>query len=582
MTQPLHWSLTGDDRLSQTLERLDRTLGKVDQTMRRVAGDAQHMGRALGDSETQSGRASRGLSRIDAAADNASERMASLVSTLGRFGVTVAAALGAGAAAAAFFGIKTAAANETAMVSFELLLGSAKKATDFLAKLQAFSAATPFEMPDLKDAASRLLAVGVATERIIPLMRRLGDATSGMGTGAEGIHRAVYALQQMSQAGKVSLEDINQLTDAGIPALDALSDRLGITVAKLREEISKGKIKPQDMFKAIEDGAGKTFKRLDGMMAKQSATLSGMWSTFKDNASQALATAFEPLIPSLKKGLDFAATAVPATLDKLKSLGGDVSKIFKGSTVPRELMSSLQKLGQTLLPEVKKAWHEIVKSISDNREGLEKLGRFVAEVVVPVLGKILVGGIHNVSLALQGVIWVLGHVEPVLAFFTKMFIGTLGAILKAATISFGWIPGIGPKLEKASADFDKFARDVNKTLDKIDGSTVNVYVKTHISSTTDVGGPAGGRSNPNGRASGGPVWAGEWYDVGEHGRERFRSNSSGVISNADATRQAASSGDSSDVIGVVVVEHRYPDGKVTHEQLLAYKRRRKIPSLGLG
>jgi hypothetical protein len=386
----------------------------------------------------------------------------------------------------------------------------------------------------------------------------------------------------MSQAGKVSLEDVNQLTDAGIPALDALATRLHTTVAKLREDISQGKIKPQDMFKAIETGAGKTFQRLDGMMEKQSATLSGMWSTFKDNASQSLALAFEPIIPSLKKGLDFAATAVPTTIDKLKSMGSEVSGIFKGSAVPKELMASLGKLGREVLPEVKKAWHEIVGSIRDNREGLEKLGKFVAEIVVPVLGKLLVGGIHNVSEAIQGVIWVLGHLEPVLAFMTKAFLSSLGAVLKAADMAFGWVPGLGPKLTKASKDFDKFVADVNATLAKIEDHTVKITVKTRYTDT-GVGGAAGKRVNVDGRASGGPVWAGEWYDVGEYGRERVRFNASGVMSNADQTRQAGSAGGgSNDVIGVVVVRHEYPDGKVTHEQLLAYKRNSGKTSLGLG
>lgn len=462
--------------------------GKVQAAEARVAGSLKAAGRQASETGDEMVRqARRGATATQTHFDSVGKSVGAVVLRLKDLAVTAGLALGAAAGAAGFFGIKTAAANETAMISFELLLGGAEKARAFLGKLQAFSAATPFEMPTLKDAASRLLAVGINADRIIPLMTRLGNATAGMGTGAEGIGRAVYALQQMQQAGKVSLEDINQLTDAGIPALDALSSRLGITVAKLREEISAGKIKPEELFKAIETGAGATFKRLDGMMERQSASLSGIWSTFKDNASQSLATFVEPAVPALKRFVSFSAEIVPRMLDGLKGIGKAFGDAFKGTDVAEKLVASFQKMGREVLPYVRDGFNDMKKAISDNREGLIKLGHFIANNVVPAISFLVKVGIVGMVGGFRLLMTILGHVVDIFnfwratAFTTVKFVVDLfrnmfGMMVNGAAAAFGWIPGIGPKLKKAADDFNSFFRKVDDELDRLAGKKVDVYV----------------------------------------------------------------------------------------------------------
>jgi len=454
----------------------------------------------------------RGSSVLNRGFETIGRSIGAVVLRLKDLAITAGLAFVAATGAAGLFGIKMAAANETAMVSFELLLGSVSKAQSFLAKLQAFSAATPFEMPTLKDAASRLLAVGVNADRIIPIMTRLGDATSGMGTGAEGIARAVYALQQMSQAGKVSLEDINQLTDAGIPALDALSSKLGMTVAKLRDEISAGRIKPEMLFSAIEQGAGATFKRLNGMMVKQSATLSGIWSTFKDNASQSLAKFTEPAMPALKRLVSFSADVIPKMLGGIQNFGRMLGETFKNSTVPEHLMKALQKMGHEIIPVARDALHSMAKTLRDNKEGLEKLGHFIANNVIPVIGFLIKYGLGSLAVAFNVVVTVISHLVDAfnlwraMTFTTIKFIvdtirNGLGIIVHGAAAAFGWIPGLGPKLKDAASEFDKFFLKVDNELDRLAGKKVDVRVQASYT------GPAAraftSRTNIRAMASGG-------------------------------------------------------------------------------
>lgn len=249
------------------------------------------------------------------------------------FGKVAAGALAGAGVAAVGMGVKVAAANEQARIAFTTMLGSAQKANSFLKQLQQFAAATPFEFPELQTAASSLISVGINANRVIPIMRTLGNVTSGMGTGSEGIQRATVALQQMNAAQAIHAEDLNQLRDAGIPVYDLLSSALGKSKAEVVALAQSGKLGKDALDKmmgALESGKG--LERFNGLMQKQSQSLTGMWSTLKDTFSMGMANAIEPLLPLLKEGLG-GATAVLAKTTPAVATG------------IRSLMSSLSGLG---------------------------------------------------------------------------------------------------------------------------------------------------------------------------------------------------------------------------------------------
>lgn len=212
-------------------------------------------------------------------------------------------------------GLKTAGAMENADIAFTTMLGSGEKAQVFLTKLKAFAAATPFEFPELQTAASSLISIGVNADKVIPIMTTLGNVTSGMGTGSEGVKRATVAIQQMIAAGKIQAQDLNQLRDAGIPVYDLLAAATGKTkeqIVAMANAGTLGKKELDAMMGALETGKG--MERFNGLMEKQSLSLMGLWSTFQDNLGQGLAGALEPVLPILKDGLGVAATAVAAAL----------------------------------------------------------------------------------------------------------------------------------------------------------------------------------------------------------------------------------------------------------------------------
>lgn len=225
----------------------------------------------------------------------------------------------AGIGAGAVWGVKIASQNEQAQISFTTMLGSAEKAGKFLTDLQNFAAKTPFEFPELQTAASSLVSVGVSADKVVPIMTSLGNATAGMGTGSEGIKRATVALQQMNAAQRISGDDLNQLRNAGIPVYDLLSKATGKStqeVVKMAQAGKLGKTELDALMKALESGKG--LERFSGLMDAQSASLAGMWSTFKDTFGQGLARAVQPAIPIIKNVLGQATVASQAFFDGLQ------------------------------------------------------------------------------------------------------------------------------------------------------------------------------------------------------------------------------------------------------------------------
>jgi tape measure domain-containing protein len=172
---------------------------------------------------------------------------------------------------AAKSGLSLASTLEQNSVAFETMLGSADKAKSMIEGITKFAAATPFELPGLLDAGQKLLAFGVSQEQIIPTMRVLSSAYGKIVT-----------------IGTADLQDIKQIAEKGIPIFDELAKTMGVGRDQIKDLISKGKVglpQIQAAFKSLTDEGGK----FAGGTQKQATTLSGVWSTLKDNFNIGLA-----------------------------------------------------------------------------------------------------------------------------------------------------------------------------------------------------------------------------------------------------------------------------------------------------
>ena len=261
-------------------------------------------------------------------------------STLGALGLQVGI-LGIGGAA-----IKLAADFEQTNMAFTQMLGSAEKATAYLGKLRAFAEKTPFEFEDVTRGARRLMAFGFEANNVIPIMRRVGDAVSAMGGSAEQINRVVTALGQMRAKQKVSAEEMNQLSEAMIPAWEILAKRIGVSVPEAMKMAEKGTLDASKAIDGIIEGMGQKF---DGMMAKQATTTAGRVSNLMDQLKTMgtdFGTALLPIanfaMSVLGPALTFVARTVSAAWAGLQVVISGI--VLRGGMSVQSLFELMAKL----------------------------------------------------------------------------------------------------------------------------------------------------------------------------------------------------------------------------------------------
>lgn len=283
-------------------------------------------------------RSSFGTVRREAATAGAS--MDGLRGIVGKLGLAAAGAgLAAGLGAITLAGLKAAASLEQTQIAFNSLLGSAEKGKEVFDGLKEFAAATPFELTDLAPIAQRFLAfnetVGLTDAYLQKFLTTLGDVASVTSAGAFGMERVTLALGQIASTGKLTLDNLNQIADAlpGFSPIAAVAAAKGITTAEAMEQISAGTISATEGVSALIAGMEK-FPGAAGAMEAQSQTLLGVFSTFKDTLSQALAGAFAPIIPSLKETIGEVTPIIGDAVTILAPLLGDVLTETLGALAP--------------------------------------------------------------------------------------------------------------------------------------------------------------------------------------------------------------------------------------------------------
>lgn len=187
--------------------------------------------------------------------------------------------------------------------SLEVMLGSASKASAMIEKMRDFAAKTPLTLENVISGGSLLMSYGVDESNLIDTMTKLGDLARG---NAEKMDRITLAYGQMLAKGKVTGEELMQMTEAGVPLQTTLAESIGVTGEEFSKMVSKGEVGIDDLNKAITGlttGNGK----FAGMMEKQSQTMQGMLSTLQDNVSEFFRKMGEGAFGELKSALQEAS-----------------------------------------------------------------------------------------------------------------------------------------------------------------------------------------------------------------------------------------------------------------------------------
>lgn len=211
----------------------------------------------------------------------------------------------------------------------QALAQTSKQSQELLGWVQKLAIESPFRQDDVAGAFRLSMALGFNTQEAQRLTQAMLNFSTATGQGGETIERVARALGQMRTRGKVSLEEVNQLTEAGVDAMRILREATGLTGAALTEKISKGAVDANMAINAIIADSERLYA---GAGAASATSMAGLLSTLEEmqelTSRNFLSGMFEQLqgplaaVVSVISAPEFQA-GISAWGDKLGSWTGD-------------------------------------------------------------------------------------------------------------------------------------------------------------------------------------------------------------------------------------------------------------------
>lgn len=206
---------------------------------------------------------------------------------IGLFTSAVSAARNAADAIGGFIDqtVSMSASLESSRSAFGVLLGSSEKANALLNDMLQASRTTTMSFEEFRNSARYMLGFGFEAEKVVSNIKDIGAAVYALGAQNQGgMERIVRALGQMQAQGRVSREELNQLAEVGVPALQMLANHFGTTTAEMSKMVRDGAVPVQDAI----NGMIRQFREMYGAGADQmSQSFEVMTSNLSDYVQQA-------------------------------------------------------------------------------------------------------------------------------------------------------------------------------------------------------------------------------------------------------------------------------------------------------
>lgn len=157
---------------------------------------------------------------------------------------------------------------QAADTAIQTLLGSKEKADALMSQVREYAKISPLEFSDVTQATQMMLGFNIEAEKVLRYLQAIGDVSMG---DTQRFNSLTLAFSQMSAAGKLMGQDLNQMINAGFNPLQIMADKTGKSIATLKDEMSKGAISAEMVQQAFIDAtsAGGRFYNMSENASKE-------------------------------------------------------------------------------------------------------------------------------------------------------------------------------------------------------------------------------------------------------------------------------------------------------------------------
>lgn len=194
---------------------------------------------------------------------------------------------------------------QSMQTAIETMVGKAA-ASGLMAQLKEMAKISPLTLTDMVNAEKMMLGFNIQAEDTARYLQALSDISMGDSVKFKSL---TLAFSQMSAAGKLMGQDLNQMINAGFNPLQIIAEKTGKSISTLKDEMSKGAVSAemvQQAFIDVTSAGGKFYQ----MSENASKTINGQLSMMQDaldNAFNEMGQASEEVI---MEGIQLTTTLI--------------------------------------------------------------------------------------------------------------------------------------------------------------------------------------------------------------------------------------------------------------------------------
>lgn len=291
-----------------------------------------------------------------------------------------------------------------------VLAGSSEKAAKVVNNLSDAVTDTAYGLDTAATSTQKLATSGLGLDKSTQMVKDMMDAVSFYGDGTnETLANTVDAIAKMNASGKISADQWQRLTDAGIPVLKIFAEKTGKSMAEVSDAFSKGQISAQEfndvLMDALENGtesfpavagkakemAGSFATSFTNMSARIAIGIANIITAFNDFLADNSLPTIQEMIANfgsvIRDGLNWIAEEIPKALNALKDFFAPTAETIKVAT-----------------EKIQEAWNSVRDTIAQKldsndsldfvKSGLERI-RDILPILVEKVGEFVAAFIEN-------------------------------------------------------------------------------------------------------------------------------------------------------------------------------------------
>ena len=166
---------------------------------------------------------------------------------------------------------------QSMQTAIETMVGK-DMAGQLIPQIKELAKISPLTMSDMVGAEKMMLGFNIQAEDTIKYLKAISDISMGESSKFNSL---TLAFSQMSAAGKLMGQDLNQMINAGFNPLQIISEKTGKSITTLKDEMSKGAVSAEMVQQAFIDATSAGGKFYN-MSENASKTINGQLSMMQD------------------------------------------------------------------------------------------------------------------------------------------------------------------------------------------------------------------------------------------------------------------------------------------------------------